>query len=340
LPLYLLTWKIAPAIAFGNTAVCKPSELTPMTAFLLGQVLNEAGLPKGVCNIIHGLGSKAGEALVTHPQVKLVSFTGGTKTGRHIAELCARDLKRASLELGGKNPGIIFADADLGECIPTTIRSSFQNQGEICLCNSRLYVEKSLFPEFIERFSTFSRRAAKPGDPLSDSSFLGPLVSLEHREKVKSYIDLARSEGASFHLGGGIPTLPEPFSGGYFLEPTIISGVSPTSRLQTEEIFGPVVTVTPFEDEAEAIQLANSTEYGLSASVWTQDEAKANRVARAIESGTVWINTWMLRDLNSPFGGMKKSGWGREGADWSLDFYTETKNICSKPSPNQTRTSP
>ena len=330
LPLYLLTWKIAPAIAFGNTVVCKPSELTPMTAFMLGEVLTASGLPPGVCNIVHGLGSKAGEALVTHPDVKLVSFTGGTKTGKHIAELCARDLKRASLELGGKNPGIIFADADLGECIPTTLRSSFQNQGEICLCNSRLYVEDSLFPEFVERFSAVARRA-KPGDPLSDNSFLGPLVSREHREKVMGYLEIARAEGATFHLGGGIPELPEPFSGGYFLEPTILSNVAADSRVQMEEIFGPVVTITPFHGEDEALHPANSTEFGLPARTRTQDEARAARVARAIDSATVWVNTWMLRDLNAPFGGMKKSGWGREGAEWSLDFYTETKNICSKP---------
>lgn len=325
LPLYLITWKIAPALAAGNTAVCKPSEMTSMTAHMLGQVMNEAGLPPGVCNMVMGLGGKVGDALVRHPDVKVVSFTGGTATGKIISAAAAG--KRLSLELGGKNPGVIFADADLDECIPTTVRSSFQNQGEICLCNSRLYVEEKIFPQFMERFVKATQEF-KPGDPLDKDSSLGALISKEHQKKVLGYIELAKSEGAKVHCGGGVPQLGAPFDKGYFVEPTILSGVKHESRVQQEEIFGPVVTVTPFRDEAEALRLANGVKYGLSSSVWTGDKDKAQRVARKLEAGTVWINSWMIRDVRVPFGGMKDSGIGREGGEHSLDFFTELKNIC------------
>lgn len=329
LPLYLITWKIAPALAAGNTAVCKPSELTPMTAYMLGEVFREAGLPPGVCNIVLGLGSKAGEALVTHPDVRLISFTGGTATGTHIASQAGAQLKRLSLELGGKNPGIVFADADLEASVATSLNSSFRNQGEICLCNSRLYVEAPIYNEFVDRLVEATKKI-KAGDPMSPDSFLGPLVSEQHREKVLSYIELAKSEGATIHCGGGIPKLPAPFDNGYFVEPTVITGVKPDSRVQQEEIFGPVVTITPFTTEAEALKLANDTKYGLSASVFTRDTEKAKRIALGIEAGTVWINTWMLRELRAPFGGAKASGIGREGGEYSFDFYTEMKNVCTK----------
>ena len=329
LPLYLLTWKIAPALACGNTAVCKPSELTPVTAHMLGSVMTEAGLPPGVCNIVLGTGQKAGDALTKHPDVPLVSFTGGTETAHAIMKNCQPHFKKVSLELGGKNPGIIFDDADMEDCIPTTVRSSFQNQGEICLCNSRLFVQESIYDKFMEKFLSEARNA-QAGDPFAESSFLGPLVSASHRDKVRSYIDLAKKEGATIHLGGGVPKLDDKFSEGYFLEPTIISDLSPDSRLLTEEIFGPVVTISKFTDEADAIAQANSVKYGLSASVWTTNIKRAHRVAHAIKSGTVWVNTWMLRDLRVPFGGMKHSGLGREGGEHSIDFYSELKNVCVK----------
>lgn len=327
LPLYLLTWKIAPAIAYGNTCVAKPSELTSLTASLLCDVLNEAGVPAGVVNIVFGLGSTAGAALVAHPNVPLVSFTGGTVTGRAIAGVAAPMFKKLSLELGGKNPNIIFDDASLKHAVATTVRSSFLNQGEICLCGSRIYVQASVYEKFLESFSA-KVRALKVGDPTKLDTFVGALVSREHLDKVYSFVDHARSEGAVIQAGGEKPALSGAHANGYFMEPTIITGLKSSSRVQQEEIFGPVVTVTPFETEDEAIELANGTRYGLSATVWTQGLRRSQSVSERLHAGTVWVNNWMSRDLRVPFGGVKESGVGREGQDGSREFFTEAKTIC------------
>jgi len=329
LPLYLLTWKIAPAIAAGNTVVCKPSELTPMTAYLLGELLNEAGLPHGVVNIVFGRGAEAGAALTAHPDVPLISFTGGTATGRHVLEASIPRFKKTSLELGGKNAAIVFADCDLSEAVITSVRSAFQNQGEICLCNSRILVEESVYEKFLEKFVRMTS-LLRIGDPEEKETQMGPLVSKEHREKVIGYIKLATEEGGTILCGGSIPKLPAPLNSGYFLSPTVISGLSPSCRVMQEEIFGPVVSIVPFKDEAEAIQITNGVEFGLSSSVWTKDVSKAHRVAQALDVGTVWVNTWMQRDLAMPFGGMKHSGLGREGGDYSLEFFTEIRTVCLK----------
>ncbi|MGZ3711892.1 MAG: aldehyde dehydrogenase [Bdellovibrionota bacterium] len=329
LPLYLLTWKIAPAIAAGNTVVCKPSELTPMTAYLMGEIFNEAGLPHGVVNMIFGLGATAGSALASHPDVPIVSFTGGTATGRKILEASIPRFKKTSLELGGKNAALVFADCDLAEAVITSVRSSFQNQGEICLCNSRILVEESIYEKFVEKFSR-TASLIRIGDPELKETQMGPLVSKEHREKVLSYIELAKQEGGTIAFGGKIPKLAEPFSKGYFLEPTVVTGLGPNCRVNQEEIFGPVTSIIPFKTEEEAIAMANGVEYGLSASVWTSNVSRAHRVAQALHVGTTWVNSWMVRDLGMPFGGMKHSGLGREGGDHSLSFFTESKTISVK----------
>ena len=324
LPLYLLSWKIAPAIAAGNTCVAKPSEMTPLTANRLAELALEAGIPPGVINIVHGRGPKAGAALAAHPDVPLISFTGGTATGAKIASAAAPLFKKLSLELGGKNPNLIFADADLDQAVPTSIQSGFANQGEICLCGSRIFVERKIHDEFLDRFVAEAKRL-RAGDPLDPATEVGALISDAHLQKVTGYIDLAKREGGAILTGGRRMDRP-----GYFVEPTVISGLGYDCRVLQEEIFGPVVTVTPFDDEGEAIAFANSTRYGLSASVWTRDLQRAHRVAAAIECGTVWINCWLLRDLRVPFGGMKESGVGREGGFESLNFFTEPKNICVK----------
>ena len=329
LPLYLLTWKIAPAIAAGNTVVCKPSEITPMTAFLLGEILNEAGLPHGVVNIIFGTGAKAGSALTQHPDVPILSFTGGTSTGRKILESAIPRFKKTSLELGGKNAAIVFADADVSDAAITSVRSAFQNQGEICLCNSRILVEKSVYPQFVDKFLR-TASLLRVGNPEEKETQMGPLVSREHREKVLSYIELAKKEGGTIAFGGKIPELPGKLNNGYFLEPTVITGLKPNCRVMQEEIFGPVVSIVPFETDEEALEIANGTEYGLSASVWSQNIGRAHRFAQRLDVGTAWINTWMQRDLTMPFGGSKHSGLGREGGDFSLEFFTETKTISVK----------
>ena len=315
LPLYLLSWKIAPAIASGNTCVAKPSEMTPLTANRLAELSRGAGIPPGVINIVHGLGGKAGRALTCHPDVAAISFTGGTVTGAAVAANAAPRFKKLSLELGGKNPTIVFDDADLEQAIPTVIRASFWNQGEICLCGSRIFVEQPLYDRFVERFVDAARN-------LDD---IGALISAAHMQKVLGYIELAKQEGGTIIAGGRRMDRK-----GYFVEPTVITGLGTNCRVLQEEIFGPVVTITPFRDEAEAIAFANSTRYGLSSSVWTRDLSRAHRVAAAIESGTVWINCWLLRDLRVPFGGMKESGVGREGGNDSLEFFTEAKNVCLK----------
>ncbi|MGA8807321.1 MAG: aldehyde dehydrogenase [Thermoanaerobaculia bacterium] len=322
LPLYLLSWKIAPAIAAGNTCVAKPSELTPLTANRLAELSIEAGIPPGVINIVHGYGNKAGRALTCHDDVAAISFTGGTVTGAAVAANAAPRFKKLSLELGGKNPNLIFADADLDDAVATSIRSSFWNQGEICLCGSRIFVERSIHDEFVSRFAA-AAKALRIGDPLDPSTDVGALISGAHLQKVMGYIDLATKEGGTIVTGGHRLDRP-----GYFVEPTIITGLGCDCRVLQEEIFGPVVTVTPFDSEDEAVTFANSTRYGLSATVWTRDLSRAHRVAASLDAGTIWINCWLLRDLRVPFGGMKESGMGREGGFESLNFFTEAKNVC------------
>ncbi|XP_067227324.1 2-aminomuconic semialdehyde dehydrogenase [Chanodichthys erythropterus] len=331
LPLYLLTWKIAPAVATGNTVVAKPSEMTSVTAWMMCQLLEEAGFPPGVVNMVFGTGPRAGDALVSHPDVPLISFTGSTATARLITERSAPYCKKLSLELGGKNPAIIFADADMEQCISTTVRSSFSNQGEICLCTSRIFVERSIYPEFLTRFVEAARlwKTGVPSDPSNDN---GALISKEHLQKVKSYVALALTEGAQVHCGEGVDklTLPQHNAGGYFMMPTVISGVKDSSALMQEEIFGPVTCVTPFDEEEEVISRANGVRYGLSATVWTRDVGRVHRVARKLQAGLVWTNCWLVRDLNLPFGGMKHSGIGREGGKDSYHFFTEVKAITIK----------
>jgi aminomuconate-semialdehyde/2-hydroxymuconate-6-semialdehyde dehydrogenase len=324
LPLYLLSWKIAPAIASGNTCVAKPSELTPLTAHRLAELSLEAGLPPGVMNIVHGYGPKAGAALVAHPDVPMISFTGGTVTGARVAASAAPMFKKLSLELGGKNPTVVFADADLGEAYRGATRAAFWNQGEICLCGSRVFVERSIYDQFVEGFVRCAEWL-KVGDPSDDETQVGALISEAHMHKVLGYIDLAKEEGGTIVAGGKRVDRT-----GYFVEPTVITGLGCDRRVLQEEIFGPVVTITPFDDEDEAVRFANSTRYGLSASLWTRDLQRAHRVAAAIASGTVWINCWLLRDLRVPFGGAKDSGVGREGGFESLNFFTEAKNVCVK----------
>ncbi|GJM24277.1 MAG: aldehyde dehydrogenase [Phycisphaerae bacterium] len=328
LPLYLFTWKIAPALATGNTVVGKPSEVTPMTAFMLGELCVEAELPPGVLNIVHGSGTKAGAALVKHPDVPTISFTGGTATGAKIACDAAPMFKKVGLELGGKNPNIIFADADLDAALEGSLRSSFANQGQVCLCGSRMFVERSVFDEFLDRFVE-KAKGLKVGDPLADGMDQGALVSMDQLEKVAQYVALAREEGGSILCGGGRPEgLSDRCKGGYFFTPTVVSQLDVNCRVNQEEIFGPVVTVTPFDHEDQVVEYANGVPYGLAASLWTGDVSRAHRLAERIESGTVWVNCWMVRDLRVPFGGMKQSGVGREGGDEALRFYTEPKNVC------------
>lgn len=327
LPLYLFSWKIAPALATGNSVVAKPSEVTPMTAYLLSKICIEAGLPAGVLNIVHGLGQKVGEAIVTNPGVKAISFTGGTKTGERIASLAAPKFKKLSLELGGKNPNIIFDDCDLEEAVKTTIRSSFANQGQICLCGSRIYVQEGIYHRFIE---LFIERVSKMqvGDPLQEHTKTGAIVSKDHMDKVLSYIELARSEGGDILVGGEQVKLTGRCAKGYFIQPTVIAGLEASCRTNQEEIFGPVVTVQPFSSEKEGIAMANGTDYGLSATIWTENLSRAHRVGSALKAGIVWVNCWLVRDLRTPFGGVKNSGVGREGGDDALNFFTEKKNIC------------
>ncbi len=328
LPLYLLSWKIAPAIAVGNTAVAKPSELTPMTAYLLGEVCREAGLPAGVLNIVQGSGPNVGAPITAHPKIGTISFTGGTVTGRKVAEAGAALFKKLSLELGGKNPNIIFADADLDAAIAGSVRSSFANQGQVCLCGSRVFVERGSYDQFVEQFTATAAKL-KLGDPLEDGTDQGAIVSKMQLDKVKFYVDLAREEGGTIALGGELPEAPnERCRGGYFFPPTVITGLPVGCRVNREEIFGPVITITPFDDEEEVIGYANDVEYGLSSSVWTQNLSRAHRVAEKIHAGTVWVNCWLVRDLRVPFGGTKQSGVGREGGDEALRFFTEPKNIC------------
>ncbi len=328
LPLYLLSWKVAPAIGMGNTVICKPSELTPMTANLLMETIHEVGLPSGVVNLVHGDGISAGAPLTSHPDVDLVSFTGGTATGAKVAAAASPQFKKLSLELGGKNASIIFADCDLEKTVEGVTRAAFLNQGQVCLCGSRILIEDSIYDEFVERFVD-SVESMKIGDPSHESTQLGALISAEHLQKVEGYVSIAREEGGEV-LTGGSPCLPKEFENGNWMAPTVIGGLPVDSRCSTEEIFGPVVTIHRFETEQEAVDIANNTRYGLAGSVWTSDLEKGRRVAEGIHTGMVWVNTWLHRDLRVPFGGVKDSGVGREGGRWSLGFFSEPLNICLK----------
>src|SRR5881394_1574096 len=328
LPLYLLSWKIAPAIAVGNTAIAKPSELTPMTAYMLCEIAREAGLPNGVLNVVHGTGPNVGSAITAHPKINTISFTGGTVTGRKVAEACAPLFKKVSLELGGKNPNIIFADADLDAAIAGSVRSSFANQGQVCLCGSRVFVERAAYNDFVNRFIEKAGQL-KQGDPLDENTEQGAIVSKTQLDKVKFYVDLAQQEGGKVALGGKAPdSINDRCRDGFFFPPTVLTGLPVSCRTNREEIFGPVVTITPFDSEEEVIGYANDTDYGLASSVWTQNLNRAHRVAEKIHTGTVWVNCWLVRDLRVPFGGMKASGVGREGGIEALHFFTEAKNVC------------
>jgi aminomuconate-semialdehyde/2-hydroxymuconate-6-semialdehyde dehydrogenase len=327
LPLYLFTWKIAPALAAGNCVIAKPSEITPVTAFLLSRICKEAGLPDGVLNIVHGRGETAGEAIIKHPEIKAISFTGSTRAGARIASIAAPMFKKLSLELGGKNPNIIFADCNWEKMMKTTVQSSFSNQGQICLCGSRIIVEASIYERFKKEFVEQVKKL-KVGDPLEESSRQGAVVSKMHFDKVMGCIQKAKDEGGKILCGGNAIEMEGRCAEGYFIEPTVIEGLGPDCDTNREEIFGPVVTLQKFSSEDEALSLANACSYGLSATIWTQDISRANRVAARTEAGIIWVNCWLLRDLRTPFGGIKNSGVGREGGWEALRFFTEAKNIC------------
>lgn len=331
LPLYLFTWKIAPALAAGNCVVAKPSEITPYTAFLFSEICIEAGLPAGVLNIVHGTGPKVGEAMVNHPAIKAISFTGGTATGKRIASILAPQFKKMSLELGGKNATIVFEDVDLEKTASAVSRAAFANQGQICLCGSRIFVQRAIYEAF-KRMLVEKVSKMKVMDPMLPESKFGALVSEAHLEKVLSYITTAKEEGGTVLCGGQSPEMPEELRGGFYLLPTLIEGLSPSCRTNQEEIFGPVATLIPFDTEEEVIQYANGTVYGLAASLWTKDVSRAHRVAHQLETGICWINTWLNRDLRTPFGGVKQSGLGREGGWEAFRFFTEPQNICIDPS--------
>lgn len=329
LPLYLLTWKISPALAAGNTVVAKPSEITPVTAYMLADISRKAGLPPGVLNILHGTGASAGKAIVEHPRIKAISFTGGTATGAEIARTAAPMFKKLSLELGGKNPNLVFADCNMDEAVETSVRAAFTNQGQICLCGSRIFVERSVYDEFTRRFIEKTKNLSV-GNPSDESNFMGAVVSRAHLEKIQSYVKLAAEEGGIIAAGGEVPAVEGEFSQGWYFEPTVILNLSHTCRTASEEIFGPVVTIIPFDDEAQALEFANHGRYGLAAMIWTDNLQRAHRLAEKIETGIVWVNCWMLRDLRTPFGGMKDSGVGREGGLEAMRFFTEPKNVCIK----------
>jgi aminomuconate-semialdehyde/2-hydroxymuconate-6-semialdehyde dehydrogenase len=330
LPLLLMTWKAAPALACGNTVVVKPSEESPQTATLLGEVMNAAGIPKGVYNVVHGFGpGSAGEFLTRHNGVKAITFTGETTTGAAIMKAAADGVRPVSLEMGGKNPAIVFADCDFEAAIEGTMRSCFANCGQVCLGTERVYVERPIFEKFVAALKERAEKL-KLGPPEDAATTMGPLISLEHRDKVLSYYGKAVIEGATVVTGGSVPKMPAALAGGAWVEPTIWTGLPDTAATVTEEIFGPCTHIAPFDDEDEVIKRANALDYGLAASVWTTNLARAHRVAGRIEAGIVWVNSWFLRDLRTPFGGMKQSGIGREGGVHSLEFYTELKNVCIK----------
>ncbi len=329
LPLYLFTWKIAPALAAGCTVVAKPSEITPYTTLLLAERCIEAGFPPGVLNIVQGLGSKVGAAITAHPDIPAISFTGGTATGARIAATAAPMFKKLSLELGGKNAVLIFSDCDFEKMIAETVRSSFSNQGQICLCGSRVLVERSIYERFREAFIARVQKL-RVGDPAKEGTDIGAIVSEAHMQKVLRHIELAKEEGGRVLCGGEQVHLKGALANGWYLTPTVIEGLGPACRTNQEEIFGPVVTIQPFDSEEQAVEMANGTAYGLASVLWTSDGSRMHRVARQLKSGIVWVNCWMLRDLRTPFGGMKQSGVGREGGVEALHFFTEAKNICIK----------
>ena len=329
LPLYLFSWKIAPALAAGNTVVAKPSEVTPATAYLLSEILDEIGFPKGVLNIVHGLGAEVGAAIVAHNDTNIISFTGGTQTGKAISSVAAPMFKKISLELGGKNANVIFDDCDFEDAVNTSVRAAFANQGQICLCGSRIYVQRGIYEKFkaafLERVNGLT-----VADPLTNEARMGAVVSKEHMEKVLSYIELAKEEGGTLLTGGHRVQLDGRCEKGYFIAPTVFENLPASCRTNQEEIFGPVVTLTPFDTEEEALAMANGTAYGLAATIWTSDLKTAHRMAAGLHAGIIWVNCWLLRDLRTPFGGVKQSGVGREGGFEALRFFTEPKNICIK----------
>lgn len=327
LPLYLLTWKLAPALATGNCAIAKPSELTPMTAFRFAKLCADVGLPEGVLSVLHGTGPKIGAALCAHQGIKGVTFTGGTKTGAHIASVVAPQFKKMSLELGGKNANLIFANCDFEAAVAHAVKAGFSNQGQICLCGSRILVEQSIYHKFKDAFVA-RVRALRPTDPQNSESEMGALISKSHLDKVMGYIALAKSEGGRVLCGGETVSVAGRCAEGYFMQPTILEGLDQSCRVIQEEIFGPVVTLQPFTDEDDAIKMANGVPYGLAATVWSNDIKQCHRMAKRLETGIVWVNTWMLRDLRTPFGGIKQSGVGREGGLEALRFFTEPKNVC------------
>ncbi len=327
LPLYLFTWKIAPALAAGNTVIAKPSEVTPMTAYLFSKICKEAGLPEGVLNIVHGYGGKVGAAITKHPKIKAISFTGGTATGKEIAKVAAPMFKKMSLELGGKNPNIVFADCDFEKAVSTSVLSSFSNQGQICLCGSRIYIERKIYDKFKEAFLKKVKKLVVQ-DPLSASTQIGALVSEDHMHKVLQHIKVATEEGGIILHGGERILLSGRCENGFFVSPTVIEGLPQNCRTNQEEIFGPVVTLSPFDTVEEVLEYANGTQYGLSSTVWTKDLSKANKMAQELKAGIVWINCWLVRDLRTPFGGVKNSGVGREGGYYALQFFTEPTNVC------------
>ena len=329
LPLLLMTWKVAPALACGNTVVIKPSNETTLTTVLLGEVMNEVGLPRGVYNVVVGRGSSAGAALTQHPQVDALTFTGSTPTGEILMKAAAVGVRDCSLELGGKNAGVVFADCDMDKAIEGTLRSCFANCGQVCLGTERVYVERPIFDEFVARMKD-GAESFTLGRPEDDATDLGPLISQQHQTKVLSYFRNAIDEGATVVTGGGIPDMPEDLAGGYWIQPTIWTGLPEDATVVREEIFGPVCHITPFDTEEEACRMANDTPYGLAATLWTENVSRAHRVADKLEAGIVWVNSWFLRDLRTPFGGSKQSGIGREGGVHSLEFYSELKNICIK----------
>ena len=330
LPLLLMTWKVGPAIACGNTVVVKPSEETPATTTLLGEVMNKVGIPAGVYNVVHGLGpDSAGQFLSQHPGVDAITFTGETTTGSEIMKNAAVGLRDVSFELGGKNAGLVFADCDMDKAIEGTMRSAFANCGQVCLGTERVYVERPIFAEFVQRLKLGAENLT-PGRPEQATTTLGPMISQQQRNKVLSYYQKAREEGAEIISGGGIPGMPANLKGGFWVEPTIWTGLPESSPVIREEIFGPCCHIQPFDEEDEAVYMANDTPYGLATAIWTQDAARAHRVAAAVEVGITWVNCWFLRDLRTPFGGSKQSGIGREGGVHSLEFYTEMRNVCLK----------
>ena len=330
LPLLLMTWKVAPALACGNTVVVKPSEETPTTATLLGEIMNEAGVPPGVYNVVHGYGpDSAGEYLTSHPGVDGITFTGETTTGSAIMKAAANGVRPVSLELGGKNAALVFADCDLDKAIEGTTRSVFANCGQVCLSTERVYVERPIFEQFVARLKTVAE-GLRMGDPFDKTTTMGPLISKEHRNKVLSYYAKAKAEGATVITGGGIPDLPSPYGSGCFIQPTIWTGLSENSSPMREEIFGPCCSIVPFDDEDAVVAAANDSPYGLATSIWTENLTRAHRVAAQVEVGITWVNSWFLRDLRTPFGGSKQSGIGREGGTYSMDFYTEQRNVCIK----------